>query len=219
MSETFKELCLFVILKVRSEHYASYLKAMQDEVSGARSEPGNLGFDLFEDIERSNVLYLLEHWASRGALQHEHARQSYYRTVRAMEAQALDGDVHERQLEEIEPNRPRDSSVKSVGGAFAQVIILESGDDGIIAMLDRVFRETVASLRQVIGNRTLSMFRNLENPHERLLLDIWSDEASRDMAWGQVGARGLAKLLEDTRWSGKTMFRLGDRGNDFIGWG
>lgn len=215
MSDVVEELQLFVTLQVKPEKFSGYLKAMQDEAVGARSEVGNIGFDLFEDAEQSNTLYLLEHWASRAALEQEHAGQHYYIHVRSLEAESLTGNVEERQLQEIsEQPLYRHQGSKGIGSAHAQMITLTSSDNNMIERLDLVFSEAATVLREAPGNRALSLFRNQENANERLLLEAWDDADSGETAWKNHASSLLADLLENGQWTQKKMIRLINRGNE-----
>ncbi len=199
MSDSSEDLRLFVTLDVRPEAFASYLEAMRAEAAGARGEAGNLGFDLFGEAGRPHVLHLLEHWADRAALERDHARQPYYVHVRALEAQALTGEVRERALEEAEPKRPR--SGKTIGGGRIRMRILKAADARRLPLLDRAFAEAAGALRETPGLRALSLFRNPGEAAERLLLEAWEDEAAREAGWAGEAARALTGILEEALWT------------------
>ena len=210
------DLRLLVTLHVKPEQFNSYLIAMQAEVAGARSEAGNLGFDLFEDAVQPNTIYLFEHWVSRAALEQDHADQPYYIYVRGLEAQALTGEFEERVLQEIHPHQPQmQPNGKSMGGTSAQALILQTAEAGVIEKLDSTFAQAAAALRSAAGCCGLLLFSNETNPQERVLIDAWDNAAAREAAWSQEGARNLTNLLASAPWSKKTTIGLIDRGNDY----
>lgn len=214
MSAVVEDLQLFVTLQVKPEKFPSYLKAMQDEAVGARSEVGNIGFDLFEDAEQPNTLYLLEHWASRAALEEEHAKQPYYIHVRSLEAESLTGNVEERQLQEIsEQPLYKHQGSKAIGAGHVKLIILAASDSNMIERLDLAFNEAATVLREEPGSRALSLFRNQDNPNERLLLEVWDDASSGEAAWNSHATSQLADLLENGQWAQKKMIHLINRDN------
>lgn len=215
MSDASDELRLFVTLKVKPEQLATYLNAMKDEAAGARSEPDNLGFDLFEDAGDARTIYLLEHWASKAALEQEHARQPCYIHVRGLEADALTGEFEERRLQEVEPQSPRLlQSAKTIGGGKFRAVILKSADGDAFKLLEEAFADLASHMRNASGNRVFSLFRNLDNANERLFFEAWDDNDGRDQGWATAAAQRLTTLLDASSWAEKHSIVLIDRGND-----
>lgn len=204
---------LFVTLKVKPDKLAAYLEAMRLEAAGARGEPGNLGFDLFGDAADAGTLYLLEHWASRAALEQEHARQPYYIHVRGLEAESLTGEVGERRLQEVPLLQPRGPG-KRLGGGDARALVLACGDDRAFEPLDEAFARVAAELRGMDGNRAFCLFCNLDDPQERLLIEAWDDGDARERGWAAAAARPLAAVLEALPLTRKDRLILVDRERD-----
>ncbi|MGW7775944.1 putative quinol monooxygenase [Pseudomonas machongensis] len=96
---------LFVTLPVNPDHLERFLATMHKEVAGARSEAGNVAFDIYEDAQHPSRLYLFEHWRNAKSLA-SHTTQPYYKAIRAQEADDLGGTVEERKLRELSPAAP-----------------------------------------------------------------------------------------------------------------
>lgn len=211
MSGTSDDLRLFVTLNVRPEQFAGYLRAMQDELAGARGEPGNLGFDLFQDAGGTPTIHLFEHWASRAALEQDHARQPCYIHVRSLEARALTGEVEERYLDEVDPPQPRLSNAKSAGGGHVRALVATSADVRPLHHLDQVFADVAPAFRKAAGSRFFGLFRNRDNATERLFLETWQDADARRAGWTIDPARFLSAALDGI--PDKRELRLTDLGN------
>lgn len=203
------EVRLFVGLQVKPEKFAAYAQAMRAEAAGARSEPGNLGFDMFVAEGDAHTLYLLEHWASRAALEVDHARQPYYIHVRGMEAECLTGEVEERRMQELAPRQPLPPGhAKSLGRGDIRAVTLTASDPRAFAALDAAFVDAAAALRGAGGNRALVLFRNLDNPGERLLIEAWDSHDARARAWSLATAQTLRTLLDAPAQSGRSVLVL-----------
>lgn len=202
---------LFVTLAVKPQAWDGYLAAMQAEAAGARSEPGNLAFDLLVDPAAPHTMHLLEHWASQAALEQEHARQPYYIHVRGLEATALAGEFEERHLLALDPPQPYPAGIKSRAAARTQVLILQGGDAAALALLDAAFAQAAPQLRAARGNHTALLFANADRAGERLLVQSWDTDTARHAAWSTGAARALARVIEATPWSRRQMLALVDR--------
>lgn len=179
---------LLVTLDVKPEAFDGYIAAMRQEETGARSEAGNLGFDLWGDGAQPHVIWLLEYWASESALTVDHAKQPYYRHVRGMEAEALTGQFEERLLVELGTStRQTPGASKSLDAPSAQLSIWAT----VPADLVQTFDASAQAVRAAAGNRFWQLYANTRRPGEALLIEAWDSPAARTQADSLPGVAAL----------------------------
>lgn len=175
---------LFVTLPVKPAQMDRYLSLAMAEIADARSEDGNSAFFAYRGTEQPNTLYLFEHWNSEEWLRDEHGSKDYYKEMRGVEAEVLEGEVDERFLTEIEPHMPTPAPTDPVGHAR---VTIAAGDDE----LAQRFAADAAALRGATGNLGLWLLADNNRDGEYLLLEHWVSETDRD----QAAAQGIGDLL------------------------
>lgn len=74
---------LIISLQIRPERRAAFVEALLATVAPSRAAPGNLGFDVYEDINDPNALVIVERWTAPAA--HEaHLAQPYNAPLNAI---------------------------------------------------------------------------------------------------------------------------------------
>lgn len=74
---------VIVSLQLLPEERDAFVEVLLDTVEPSRSAPGNLGFDVYQDIEDPNAIVLVERWESAEA--HEaHLEQDYNEPLNAI---------------------------------------------------------------------------------------------------------------------------------------
>lgn len=170
---------LLVTLDVKPQAFDGYVAAMRAEEKGARSEPGNLGFDLWGQVGAPHVIWLLEFWASENALTVDHAVQPYYRHVRGLEAEALTGNFAERLLVERGNARHQlPASDKSLAAPIAWVTIWAQAPAALIATFDR----GADVVRAGPGNCFWQLYANARRDGEMVLVEAWEHPSARAQA-------------------------------------
>ena len=185
---------LLVTLDVKPSAFDTYIDAMRKEEAGARSEAGNHGFDLWGDAHLPHTVYLLEFWASENALLVDHTKQSYYRHVRGLEAEALTGAFDERVLVaagSVAEQRPGER--KTLGATLAHLRVWRSAP----ADLEHAFDQSAPAVRAAAGCRFWQLYRNTRREGERVLIEAWDDGASRQRAVALAAAQALQTLTVD----------------------
>lgn len=171
---------LFVSLPVKPESLEKYLKLTLAEVNGARSEEGCSAFFAYQDSTNPTQLYLFEHWNSEDWLFNVHADKDYYKEMRGVEAEVLDGEVGERFLTEIVPNMPLPIATTPVG--FARVTVFKDSN-GVVA---KQFASIAENLRKANGNLGVWLFADTKVTGEYLLLEHWQSEATASQAKTEI---------------------------------
>ena len=173
---------LLVTLDVKPEAFGGYVAAMRREETGARSEAGNLGFDLWGEGGRPSVFWLREYWASESALAVDHAVQPYYRHVRGMEGEALTGQFEERLLvEQGQAAHQTPGSGKSLNATRLHVTVWPTAPAGLVAAFD----QSAGAVRAASGNRFWQLYANPRKPGEMVLLHAW-DNGATPKPWAQL---------------------------------
>ena len=72
------EIRIVAELEVMPEHREAMLPAFRAMVEASRAEPGNLAYDLTEDLENPCRFFILEAWASAEAIA-EHNASAHFR--------------------------------------------------------------------------------------------------------------------------------------------
>lgn len=62
--------------KIKPEKRERFLELARPGLKATLQEPGNISYDLYEDIQQPNTFIYFEEWQSREALQ-EHLKQPY----------------------------------------------------------------------------------------------------------------------------------------------
>ncbi|MFJ9991609.1 putative quinol monooxygenase [Pseudomonas putida] len=197
---------LFVTLPVKPDHLDRFLATMHKEVAGARSEAGNVAFDVYEDAQHPSRLYLFEHWRNAESLA-SHTTQPYYKAIRAQEADDLDGTVEERKLLEIAPAAP----VRSAAPAQYSVLSTLHLAPGKAEQLATQFAAQAGAIRSAQGNLGLAMYQDEEKPDELLLIERWSDRAAHDASASSPAARQFLASLNEVVDAQVLQLRLIDR--------
>lgn len=186
---------LFVTLPIKPDHLERFLATMHREVAGARSEAGNLAFDVYQDIRHPNTLYLFEHWVNEAALD-SHTEQPYYKAIRAQEADDLAGSVQERNLSEVSPVQAGRRVSDATGHPVLSVLRTEPSAGPKLLVL---FGEVAEQMRAHSGNQTFALYQDQDQPATFLLIERWADSAARKAALEMpVGKRLLLSLRELT---------------------
>ena len=63
-------------IKIKPEKRERFLELARPGLTATLEEPGNISYDLYEDIQQANTFIYFEEWQSREALQ-EHLKQPY----------------------------------------------------------------------------------------------------------------------------------------------
>lgn len=163
---------LFVTLPVKASEMDRYVSLAFAEIAGARSEEGNSAFFAYRGAESPNTMYLFEHWNSEDWLRDVHGAKDYYKEMRGVEAEVLEGTVGERFLTEVEPFMPTPAPTIPVGHARVTVIRDAEG-------LAQRFAVEAPALRSASGNLGLWLLSDNTAGGEYLLLEHWNSEASR----------------------------------------
>jgi len=201
---------LFVTLPVHAGQFDAFLATLQQAVSGARSEAGNIVFDVYENGEQPGTLHLFEHWTDAAALA-AHTRQPYYQAVRALEADALGGDVEERKLSELAPVQA--SQVELRSGASVQLHLIRI-QPGTGAQLAEAFQASAVALRSRPGNLGFALYQDLERPLDFLLIEHWHDDSARADGMDTVAARRFQAAVTGIVRTPADPVRLIDRAPD-----
>lgn len=193
-AENTKPLKLFVTLPVKASQIDRYLSLTFAEIAGARSEEGNSAFFAYRDAVNINTMYLFEHWNSEEWLRDVHGEKGYYKDMRSVESEVLEGTVGERFLTEIEPFMPTPAPAGPVG--HARVTIVRDAH-----ALEKRFAAEAPDLRSAVGNLGLWLLSDKNAEGEYLLLEHWDSEASRHQVENGVlsDISGTVLLLDEVQ--------------------
>lgn len=186
---------LFVTLPIKPDHLDRFLATMHKEVAGARSETGNIAFDVFQDGDEPGTLYLFEHWVNEAALD-AHTDRPYYKAIRAQEADDLAGSVLERELSEVTPSRVAKTTIEEPGHPVFSVLETTAST---APQLLALFSDVAEQVRALNGNRVFALYQDKGRPMTFLLIERWTDSALREAGLGTpVGCSFLSNLAELT---------------------
>lgn len=201
---------LFVTLPVKPHHLDGFLETMRKEVVGARSEAGNLAFNVYEDAGSPSTLYLFEHWANAAALD-AHTGQPYYKAIRRQEADDLSGDVAERKLSELLP--AQSAGISAPLGSYNLLTLIQVKVDAHIKLAE-VFAEVATAIRSAQGNQGFWLYRDLDQPLEFLLIERWTRKSARNESIATKSGRQFQSALTELTSTPVRQTQLIDRSRD-----
>ncbi|KAF1015638.1 MAG: (4S)-4-hydroxy-5-phosphonooxypentane-2,3-dione isomerase [Stenotrophomonas maltophilia] len=182
---------LWVTLPIKPDHLAGFLATMHREVAGARSEAGNVAFDVYADRDQPSTLYLFEHWRNAAALA-SHVRQPYYKAIRAQEKDDLGGTPSERPLGGLgSSGRPH-----RIGQAGEPAVLsLIAPREGMRAQLLLALEQAGAATATSAGNRGFHLLQDRDSADEVLLIERWATPEARDAYLSTAAGQALQEAL------------------------
>lgn len=198
---------LLTELHVKPNELAPFMKVMRANVAHARTEPGNIGFDVFQSSDKQPTLYVLEQWQdpkfTKAHLQeptllamHKVAKTDLTGTITPMVLHPLSAGTGASKLDSV-----------AAPAATENVLVYLSIKPGKRQTLIDGFTKTVPTFRAAPGNIAFDIFQDVTDPNTMVQFERWTTPATHQANFkrpviGQtrsVFAETLAKPLMSHR--------------------
>ncbi|MDR1919388.1 MAG: antibiotic biosynthesis monooxygenase [Tannerellaceae bacterium] len=91
------KLTIVATITILPEFKEEVLPVIQAVVAGTRTEPGNISYDVFEDVNNPLRFTFIEHWKSQSAIEAHNASPHFLEFVKGIEGKAEVGAITMKQ--------------------------------------------------------------------------------------------------------------------------
>ncbi len=167
-------------LHVKPAALKPFLKVMRENVAHARTEPGNLAFDIFQTRDDATTLYVLEQWQDPKFAK-AHLTQPTLLAMHKAAKEDLTGTISPMVLHGLSPTTG-DRKEKPIGDAAATqnvLVYLSLKPNERQTMIDG-FTKTVPTFRAAPGNIAFDVFQDAADPDTMVQLERWTNADSHN---------------------------------------
>lgn len=193
-------------LHVKPEALTAFTATLRDNVTAARTEPGNLSFSLFQSKSDPNTLYVLEQWQSKDAYD-AHLKSPKLLAMHDVAKTALQGGIGHMTLKQVGPGSDVQPAHVADPASTSDLLIFLSVKPGSVHQFRANVSQVIPTFRAAPGNLAFDIFQDVDHPEQMVQLERWSSEELHQANFKQPviqtirtgDAATLAKPMQDGR--------------------